>query len=161
MKPRVLVVDDDLDLAETLADGLGERGYDAAACNSSVTAAARLEAEPFDALVTDLRMPTVDGLGLLERSRTVAPERPVLVMTAYAAVETAIEAIRKGAYHYLTKPFSVDELALFLGRAIDEARVRLEARSLRAALRDVGSMGGLVAASAAMSEVFDLVSRVA
>jgi two-component system response regulator HydG len=161
MKPRILVVDDDLDLAETLADGLGERGYDAAACNSSVAAAERLQAEPFDALVTDLRMPTVDGLGLLERSRTVAPDRPVLVMTAYAAVETAIEAIRKGAYHYLTKPFSVDELALFLSRAIDEARVRLEARSLRAALRDVGSMGGLVAASAAMSEVFDLVSRVA
>ncbi len=161
MQPRVLVVDDDLDLAETLAEGLAERGYDATSCTSSVQAAKQLEAEPVDALVTDLRMPAVDGLGLLERSRAAAPERPVLVMTAYAAVETAIEAIRKGAYHYLTKPFSIDELALFLGRALDEARLRVEARSLRAALRNEGSMGGLVAVSAAMTEVFDLVARVA
>jgi two-component system response regulator HydG len=161
MQPRVLVVDDDMDLAETLADGLGERGYDAMACSSSAAAAKELETETVDALVTDLRMPVVDGLGLLERSRAGAPERPVLVMTAYAAVETAVDAIRKGAYHYLTKPFSVDELALFLGRALEEVRLRLEARSLRAALREEGSMGSLVAASAAMREVFDLVARVA
>jgi DNA-binding NtrC family response regulator len=161
MQPRVLVVDDDMDLAETLADGLGERGYDATACSSSAAAAKELETEAVDALVTDLRMPVVDGLGLLERSRAASPDRPVLVMTAYAAVETAVDAIRKGAYHYLTKPFSVDELALFLNRALEEGRLRLEARSLRAALREEGSMGGLVAASAAMREVFDLVARVA
>src|ERR1700722_15041798 len=106
MQPRVLVVDDDIDLAETLAEGLGERGYDAIPCSSSVEAGKRLDAEPFDALVTDLRMPQVDGMTLLARSRAAAPERPVLVMTAYAAVETAIDAIRHGAYHYLTKPFT-------------------------------------------------------
>ena len=82
MQPRV--VDDDIDLAETLADGLTERGYDATSCASSVQAAKQLEAD------------TVDAHGLLERSRAAASERPVLIMTAYAAVETAIEAIRKG-----------------------------------------------------------------
>jgi two-component system, NtrC family, response regulator HydG len=167
MAPRVLVVDDDLDLADALTDGLRERGYDATPCTSSAQAAERLEhpeVESIDALVTDLRMPEVDGMTLLARSRAAAPERPVLVMTAYAAVESAVEAIRQGAYHYLTKPFSLDELALFLGRALDEARVRGEARSLRAALRDLHDhrpMGHLVAASVAMREVLDLVSRVA
>jgi two-component system response regulator HydG len=159
--PRVLVVDDDLDLAETLADGLADSGYDAFPCASSSLAAKRLESEAFDALVTDLRMPEVDGMGLLARSRASNPERPVLVITAYAAVETAVEAIRQGAYHYLTKPFAVDELALFLKRALEDVRLRGEARSLRAALREQGSLDNLVATSTAMRAVFDLAARVA
>jgi two-component system response regulator HydG len=161
MRPRVLVVDDHLDLAETLVDGLIERGYDAVACVSSAEAARRLETESFDALVTDLRMPEVDGLGLLARSRAAAPTRPVLVMTAYAAIETAVDAIRQGAYHYLTKPFTAAELALFLQRAIDEAYLRDEAKRLRAAIRDEFTLGSLVAASPAMREVFDVAARVA
>jgi two-component system response regulator HydG len=161
MPARVLVVDDDLHLAETLAEGLTERGLEAAACASSVEAIKRLETEPFEALVTDLRMPAVDGMGLLARSRASAPERPVIVMTAYAAVETAIEAIRQGAYHYLTKPFLVDELALFVDRAIGEARLRREARTLRSAMRHESALDHLVGASAAMREVFDVVTRVA
>ena len=161
MNPRVLLVDDHLELAETLADGLAERGFEASPCASGKEAARRLEVEPFDALVTDLRMPEIDGLGLLARSRAAAPERPVIVMTAYGAVETAVEAIRQGAYHYLTKPFRLDELVLFLGRALDDARVRREARSLRAALRDEYRLDKLVAASPAMRDVFDVASRVA
>jgi two-component system response regulator HydG len=161
MRPRVLVVDDHVEMAETLAEGLLDRGFEAAACGSSVEAAKRLDAEPFDALVTDLRMPEVDGLGLLARSRSTAPERPVIVMTAYGAIETAVGAIRQGAYHYMTKPFTTDELALFLERALDEARLRREARSLRATLSDRVGLGSLVAASPAMREVFDVSRRVA
>ncbi len=161
MRARVLVVDDHLDLAETLAEGLCERDYDAVACASSTDAAARLENERFGALVTDLRMPEVDGMGLLARSRAAAPERPVIVMTAYGAIETAIEAIRQGAYHYLTKPFTLEELALFLGRALDDADVRREAQTLRAAIRDESSPGALVGVSGAMREVFDRVALVA
>ncbi len=161
VRPRVLVVDDRLDMAETLAEGLDERGYDATACGSGPEAAQRLEADLFDALVTDLRMPGVDGMGLLALSRKGAPERPVIVMTGYGAIETAVHAIREGAYHYLTKPFALDELALFLGRALDHARVRGEARSLRAVLRDRVGLGTLVGKSAAMHEVFDVASRIA
>jgi two-component system response regulator HydG len=161
MRPRVLVVDDHLDLVETLVDGLVEQGYDAVACVSSVEAGRRLETEPFDALVTDLRMPEIDGLGLLARSRAAAPRRPVLVMTAYAAVETAVDAIRQGAYHYLTKPFTAAELALFLQRALDEADLRDEAKRLRAAIRDEFTLGNLVAASPVMREVFEVAARVA
>src|SRR5215472_16664091 len=148
-------------MAETLAEGLSERGFEAEACASSVEASKRLESEPIDALVTDLRMPQVDGMGLLAISRKVAPERPVIVMTAYGAIETAVDAIRQGAFHYLTKPFALEELALFLGRALDDVRVRREARSLRAALRDNAGLGSLVAASVEMREVFDMAARVA
>ena len=160
-RARVLVVDDKPEMADTLAEGLADHGYDAAACSSSSDAARRLDDEPFDALVTDLRMPQVDGLELLALSRKSAPERPVIVMTAYGAIETAVDAIRQGAFHYLTKPFAVSELALFLGRALDDAGVRREARSLRATLREKAGFGNLVAASAGMRDVLEMAVRLA
>jgi two-component system, NtrC family, response regulator HydG len=161
VRARVLVVDDQVDMAEMLAEGLSDQGYDANPCASSTEAARWLEAEAFDALLTDLRMPKVDGLGLLAISRKLAPERPVIVMTAYGAIETAVDAIRQGAYHYLTKPFAVNELALFIGRALEDARIRREARSLRATLREKNGFGSLVAGSAGMREVLDMASRLA
>jgi two-component system response regulator HydG len=136
--PRVLVVDDDAALAETIADGLCRRGYSAVPVVSSQDASRRLHEEQVDALVTDLRMPHTDGLGLLAVSKRTSPSRPVILMTAFSAVDSAVESLRQGAYHYLTKPFKVDELALFLGRALEEARVRQEAAVLRKALRDLG-----------------------
>jgi two-component system, NtrC family, response regulator HydG len=120
---RVLVVDDERAMAEMVADCLADRGYEATACASGEEAVARLRAEVFDALVTDLRMPGIDGLTLLAEARRKAPDLPVIVMTAYGAVDTAIESIRRGADHYLTKPFKLDELALFLGRLIDAREV--------------------------------------
>ncbi len=159
--PRVLVVDDELAMAETLAEALTDRGYEAAACGSSVQAGKRLDGDAFDALVTDLRMPSVDGMELLVHSKRADPERPVIVMTGYGAIETAVEAIRKGAYHYLTKPFTVDELDIYLRRALDEISIRREARDLREKLQDRAGLGGLVAVSPAMRDVFDLATRVA
>ncbi|HVY48874.1 MAG TPA: response regulator, partial [Minicystis sp.] len=98
-RPRVLVADDVLSMAETVADGLCDHGFEAIAVGSGDAAARRLREEDFDALVTDLRMPKVDGLELLRIARRRAPDMPVLVMTAYGAVDSAVEAIRLGAYH--------------------------------------------------------------
>src|SRR6185295_17722673 len=92
--PVVLVVDDQLEMAEMLADGLSDRGYHAIAVASGEHALARLRQGPVDALVTDLRMSGVDGLELLARSRRLAPDLPVLVMTAYGAIDSAVESIR-------------------------------------------------------------------
>jgi two-component system, NtrC family, response regulator HydG len=158
---RVLVVDDDLALAETLADGLQERGYVAFPEGSSTTAAERLERESIHALVTDLRMPGPDGLQLLALSRRLDPMRPVIVTTAFSDVASAVESIRQGAYHYLTKPFKVDELELFLRRAVAESRLRSEAVVLRRALRDRFALANLVGKSASMRALLDLVERVA
>src|SRR5690349_1565274 len=106
----VIVVDDRLEVAETVADWRQARGFAAIAVRGGKPAAARLAEGGVDAVVADLRMPDLDGLELLAASRALDPARPVIVMTAYGAVETAVESIRRGAYHYVTKPFKIDEL---------------------------------------------------
>ena len=158
---HVLVVDDELDLAETLAEGLSDRGFRATATNSGRDAIGRLAREPIDALVTDLRMADVDGLALLAESRRLSPQRPVIVMTAYGAIDTAVESIRLGAYHYLTKPFRLDELVIFLRRGLDEVRVRREAAALRRTLRERFAATTILGDSAPMRAVRDVMERVA
>jgi two-component system, NtrC family, response regulator HydG len=158
---RVLVVDDQLSMAETLAEGLADHGYDAVPMASSREAALRLERDRIDVLVTDLRMPQPDGLALLEISRKADPDRPVIVMTAYSAVDTAVESIRQGAYHYMTKPFKVDELVLFLEKALGVAKLKRETIALRRSLREHFGLENLIGDSAAMREIYDLVDRVA
>jgi len=160
-RPRILLADDDRALVETLADGLADLGYDVQGTGSGVEAERWLEEGDFDALVTDLRMPDVDGLGLLAASQRLSRERPVIVMTAYSAVDTAVESIRRGAYHYLTKPFKVAELGLFLGRALAEARLQREARTLRQTLGESSPLARIVGRQGGLSEVSTLVSRVA
>src|ERR1700677_616068 len=142
-RPRVLIVDDDRVLAETLADELSSDGFETMHASANADAM-RLVQEPFDVLVTDLRMPVTDGLGLLALSRRVAPERPVIVMTAFSAVDSAVESIRQGAYHYLTKPFQVDELALFLNRALADALLRREATAMRSALQERATFANII-----------------
>jgi two-component system response regulator HydG len=160
-RSRILIVDDQLEMARTLADGLADRGYDATAIGSGAAAGEVMRTEKPDLLVTDLRMPRVDGLDLLALSRRLAPERPVIVMTAYSAIDTAVESIRQGAYHYLTKPFKVEELALFIERALDESQLRREAAALKQTLRERFSIAHVLGDSASMRNVREVVARVA
>jgi two-component system response regulator HydG len=127
-RARVLVADDNLEMARSVADGLAARGYDVAAVGSGREALDLMSRQAFDALVTDLRMPEIDGLALLARSRSLDPDRPVIAMTASSAVDLALESLRQGASHYVTKPFKQEELAIFLERALDQARIK---RALR------------------------------
>jgi two-component system response regulator HydG len=158
---RVLIVDDELEMARTLADGLCDHGFDAVAASSGRAALALLSEQRFDALVTDLRMPEMDGLTLMAQSRLLAPERPTLIMTAHGAIDSAIESIRQGAYHYLTKPFKLDELVIFVRRAIADSRLRREADALRTTLRERFGRAALVGHSAPMRALFDTLERVA
>jgi len=100
---RVLVVDDEFEMAALLADVLDDRGFSALALQSGKEAFERLQRESFDAVVTDLRMPGFDGLRLVRKSRELDPTRPVIVMTGHGAIDSALEASRQGAYHYLMK----------------------------------------------------------
>lgn len=158
---NIVVVDDKLAMAETIADGLADAGFCTVAVPAGKLALARIENESVDALVTDLRMPDMDGIELLMAAHGIAPDLPVIVMTAYGAVETAIESIRRGAYHYVTKPFKIEELIIYLNRALDEASVRREARSLRRSLIDKALHWGIVARSSAMRALLDVLGRVA
>jgi len=158
---RVLVVDDNLEMARTIADGLTDRGYEAVPSGSGKDAIEILAAGKLDAVVTDLRMPKVDGLELLSVSRKLDPQRPVIVMTAFSAIDTAVESIRQGAYHYLTKPFKQDELAIFLARAFEEAELKRETSALKTALRTRFSASTILGSSSAIRAVRERIQRVA
>lgn len=121
---RVLVVDDNAALAETIADGLLERGYEALAVTSGEAALRLLRTERIDALVTDVRMPRMDGLTLLRTAMVLDPLRPVIVMTAYGSLDTALEAGARGTWHYLIKPFRIEHLAGLLGQSLEARRGR-------------------------------------
>jgi two-component system response regulator AtoC len=123
-RSRVLVVDDRAEMAEVIAEELGERGFDVCAITSGREALSLLQTERIDALVTDLRMPEVDGLTLLRTSIALDPSRPVIMMTAYGSLETALEAVNGGTWQYLTKPFRVDLLARLLEAALSLRHAR-------------------------------------
>lgn len=158
---RVVVVDDHIEMAETLAEGLVDHGFSAVAVSSGKRAVELLEQDQVDAMVTDLRMPDMDGLTLLAASQRSRPDRPVIVMTAFGAIDTAIESMRRGAAHYLTKPFKLEELVIFLSRAFEQAELRQEATALKRALRGREAGKKIVARSRAMKDLLDTVSRVA
>ena len=107
---KVLVVDDHFEMAETVAAGLDIRGFSCTPLGTAEAAIAAIAEGNHDALVCDLRIPGTDGLELLAQSRAIRPESPVIVMTAFSGVDTAVESIRRGAYHYLTKPLELERL---------------------------------------------------
>jgi two-component system, NtrC family, response regulator HydG len=158
---HILVVDDDLAFAQTVADGLDVLGWRTTCVGDSAVAERMIDELSFDALITDLRMPRTDGLKLLGLAKRRAPERPVLIMTAFSAIDSAVECVRQGAYHYLTKPFKVAELDLYLQRALEDRALRKTARELRRALDERYALGALIGQSASMRDAFDLITRVA
>ena len=158
--PRILVIDDDQALRQTLAEGLRARGHDVLDAGAG-DASALVRDPEHDVLVTDLRMPEIDGISLLAASRQLHPERPVIVMTAFGSVDSAVESLRKGAYHYLVKPFKVAELELFIQRALENRALRHDARTLKRALTERYSLENVVAHSDSMRGVRELVDRVA
>ena len=157
----MLVVDDDFAFAETVADGLCALGWEATPIGDSERAAEQVRSGSFDVLVTDLRMEGLDGLELLRIAKQFTPERPAIIMTAFSAIDSAVECVRQGAFHYLTKPFKVAELDLFLQRAMEARALRKTARELQRALGDRYALGALIGHSAAMRDAFELVRRVA
>ncbi|MBL8900474.1 MAG: sigma-54-dependent Fis family transcriptional regulator [Planctomycetes bacterium] len=160
-KPRVLVVDDDSEMAEMIADHLGASGYVAECAAGGNAALAALRRRSFDAVITDLRMDEVDGFDVLRASLEDDPARPVLIMTAYGTIDSAIDALRRGAAHYLTKPFKLGEACLFLERSLADRGLRTENEQLRRLVDERFGFQGLIGKSASMQQLYDLLSRVA
>jgi DNA-binding NtrC family response regulator len=157
---RVLLVDDDRALVETLALGLGKRGHDAVCETSGDAAFARVLAEDFDVLVTDLRMPGSDGLALAARIADNRPDLPVVVMTAFGSLDAAVAAIRAGAYDFIAKPVTLDVLSIAVERAARTHALTAEVKRLRSAAGGGGPLDR-VGESTAMRKVYDLVARIA
>jgi DNA-binding NtrC family response regulator len=160
-KGRILVVEDEREMRALLEKGLGRRGFVPTVRGSAAEAFALLEAEDFDTVLTDLRMPGMDGLALCERVALNRPDIPVVVVTAFGSMETAVAAIRAGAYDFITKPVDLDALVLVLERAVQHRALREEVRRLRQALGDVTADGGVVGESVALRRVYELIDRVA
>jgi two-component system, NtrC family, response regulator HydG len=161
MKPaRVLVVDDDGEMADMLVEHLSAKGFHAEAAKGGRAAIQAIKKRELDAIITDLRMDDVDGLDVLEASHAVDPTRPVLLMTAYGSIDGALEAVRRGAYHYLTKPFKLDEAVVWLGRALADRGLRRENERLRKEMGERYSFRNLVGKSAIMQQLYDLLERV-
>jgi len=158
---RILIADDEDGLRWVLEKGFRGAGYQVTAVKDGTAALREAEAQPFDLILLDIRMPGVDGLTLLGHVRDKRPDAQVVIMTAHGTVETAIQAMQKGAYDYLAKPFDIDEALLLAERALMARRLSQEVTSLKTGLREVWEFGALVGRHPTMQEVYKTIGRVA
>jgi two-component system response regulator PilR (NtrC family) len=159
---RVLLVDDERSMREFLEILLARQGYASTACATAREALVALECDEFDLVISDIQMPGMDGLELLSEIQNRQPETPVVLITAHGSTESAVEAMKRGAYDYLTKPCSVDEILLVVEKALEKRNLAHENERLRRQLRDRAQAAPtMLGKSAAMREVFELVERVA
>ncbi len=162
-KSRVLVVDDDQSSRDLLSRILSAEGYEVQACADGREAVERLggEAPPPDLVVSDIRMAEVDGMEVVAAYRRKAPDTPVILVTAFGNIDGALEAIRRGAVDYISKPYDVDAIKLVVRRALQQRALALENRALRRDLGEKYRLENIVGRSEAMLQVFKTAARVA
>jgi two-component system response regulator HydG len=159
-KPTLMVIDD-LDSARQMMKRTLARHYEVYDFGSVAEALPAVERAEFDCVITDLRMPGIDGLEGLRRFKHKVPHVPVVLVTAFATVETAVEAMKAGAFDYLKKPFEPEELEMVVERAVEHAHLKRENQRLRDALAGATGAHGVIGASKAMKDVLSMVERVA
>jgi DNA-binding NtrC family response regulator len=167
---RIVIVDDDGEMRALLTDFLNKQGYDVTSFKLATEALSALSPQgelardtqkgDLDLILSDIKMPEMDGLEFAAKIRGVRPEIPVILMTAFGSIETAIEAMRRGAYHYIVKPFKLAEVDVSVRRAIEHRALQRENVVLRQELKQNWAFGGVVGKSSGMRAVFDLVQRV-
>jgi two-component system response regulator PilR (NtrC family) len=160
-KIRVLVVDDERSMQEFLEIFLRSEGYAVETAGDVDSARIQLENGDFDVLITDIQMPGGSGIDLLHAAREMSPETVVIMITAYASTETAIAAMKDGAYDYVTKPFKVDELRIILQKAVEKKVLSSENKRLKSELRVQTRDRSIVGSSLPMQRVYELVLQVA
>ncbi|NOY44208.1 MAG: sigma-54-dependent Fis family transcriptional regulator [Deltaproteobacteria bacterium] len=158
---RVLVVDDDASLRRILEYNLAQEGYAVATAASGEEALERLEKASFDLVVTDIKMPGMDGMDLLRRIKAESPETQVIVITAFGTIEMAVEAMKAGAAEYITKPFNRDELKLAVRKALRIRNLEAENVRLKQEVRRSEGVDRIVGDSPAMQAVYRLIEKVA
>ncbi|HAD04302.1 MAG TPA: DNA-binding response regulator, partial [Desulfuromonas sp.] len=158
---RILIVDDEEGMRRLLVRVLGREGYETVAVASGAEALRLVQSEIFELILTDIKMPGMDGLELLAEIKAFDPALPVLAMTAYGTVENAVQALRAGAYDYLTKPFETDEIKLTVAKALERQHLLEENRYLHQELEERYRFTGIVGSSPGMARVFEMASAVA
>jgi DNA-binding NtrC family response regulator len=158
---KVLVVDDEVEMVAMLRNYLMREGFDVTTASSAEAALQFLEHEDADVVLTDLRMRGMDGMQLVQEIHSHRPETQVILMTAFGSIEIAIEAIKVGAYHFVSKPVKLPEVNALLHKALTERDLRRENRHLRQAVEERYSFGQLLGKSAVMQQLFALLERLA
>ncbi|ULA63994.1 MAG: Regulatory protein AtoC [Nitrospira sp.] len=158
---KILVVDDEPGLRDVLSIMLNRAGYAATSVSGGEEAIEQLQKEIFDLVITDLRMPKVDGMDVLRAVKSASPETVVLIITAFATADSAVEAMKQGAYDYLTKPFQVDEVQLIVRNALEKRRLTTENILLKREMASQSSFAQLVGKSESMQKVFEVVKKIA
>ena len=158
---RVMVVDDDAETLALLHEIVAKEGFEVETAEDAETALRRLEQWQPELVITDIHMPGMDGLALLAAVREKEPDIPVVLLTAYGSLKTAVDAIKAGAFDYLSKPFVVEDIRLVVRRALEHTKLVRENRSLRGQLLERYRFDNLVGSSGGMVEVYKMIARVA
>ena len=158
---RILLVDDEPDMLENCSRILSRQGHTCMTAANGREALAILEREQPDVLVTDLKMPEMDGMALLRHAHELDPTLPVIMLTAFATIESAVAAVKEGAFDYLPKNFSVDQLRVAVERALRHRGLQVENRNLRQQLQQTLGLENIVGRSPVMTQVFELVKKAA
>ncbi len=162
MQPaRLLFIDDDVAVCDVMRTTLTHRGFEVVCVNSGAAALAALEHEEFDAVVTDLNMPGMSGLELCQRAHASWPNLPIVLVTAFGSMETAVAAIRAGAYDFIAKPIQTQELLLTLTRALEHRKLKAENQQLRETVARFKPPADMIGDSAAMQELYSMLARLA
>ena len=157
----ILIVDDEKNYPLILSAVLEEEGFETLTANSGEEALSVLKDSDVDLVLTDMKMPSMDGIELLERIKEKDPDLPVIMMTAHGTVEKAVEAMQKGAYNYILKPFDNERLIVYVNKAIEMYRVIKENRRLRETVESQYSFGNIIGKSSKMQDVFEMIKKVA
>ena len=162
MKSRILIVDDERDMLALLTRIITEKTeYEVTAEHDPVRAIEIIHTEPFDLVITDLKMPKMDGIALLEEIKRVQPSSDIIIMTAYATIETAVEATRKGAFDYIAKPFRKERILLTLRRALEWQALARENVALRQSIEQQRASPSIIGSSPAMMSILNRIKQVA
>ncbi|MGF1669396.1 MAG: sigma-54-dependent transcriptional regulator [Balneolaceae bacterium] len=160
MKAHILIADDERDVRESLAILLQEEGYSIKAVVDGEKALKELDESTFDILITDLKMPNVDGIELLEKASLIAPNMIIVVITAFATVETAVKALRNGASDYIMKPLDFDEVLIRIEQLLKHKKILLENRYLRKKIDQNFNLNYIIGESETMKKVYKMIDRV-
>jgi DNA-binding NtrC family response regulator len=157
---KILVVDDDPEMCGLLSDVLRGEGFSVLAIGESLEASKILKKEEFDVIITDLKMKGLKGLDLLEEAKKVAIQTPVIIITAFGTIESAIQAMKMGAYDYITKPFRIDEIVLTVKKALENRLLKKEVVRLKKEVESRYHFHQIIGKSPSMQKIYDLIERI-
>lgn len=161
MKAKILITDDEVTIVKSLVKFLIKEGYDVDSAADGGEAVEKLKEKNFDLLITDMKMPNMDGIELIRQARSIYPQITCIVMTGYGSIQSAVEAIKAGAFHYVTKPFELDDISLLVQKALENTRLSEENRQLQKQIKKRYGFENIIGASDELKEVLKLIEQVA